>query len=91
MQPWTMADGTLPAFSFVDVAAGAEKKAERPEEGASICNPTEAAAVLQLLIDLHVRILTLVVSSGPFPADTERIWPCETLAVCLHAAAHDAA
>ena len=55
VQPWTTADGTLPAVSFIDVASGAEKKAERPEEGASICNPAEAAAVLQLLIDLHVR------------------------------------
>ncbi len=53
---WTTAHGTLPAFSFVDVAAGAEKRAERPEEGSSICNPVEAAAVLQLVIDLHVRI-----------------------------------
>ena len=55
VQPWTTADGTLSAFSFIDVALGAEKKAEHPEEGASICNPAEAAAVLQLLIDLHVR------------------------------------
>ena len=57
MQPWTMAKSTLPAFSFIDVAAGAEKKAERPEEGSSLCNPIEAAAVLALLKDLHVRLV----------------------------------
>jgi hypothetical protein len=46
----------MSAFSFVDIAMGSEKKGERPEEGASICNPLEAAAVTQMLADYNVRV-----------------------------------